>query len=354
MLPRRLAAILLVLFGLAGDVRAQMGASGKPDHPTLRLMGFGDFNFSSVENDQGEKESGFVEGQFVLHFVSTLGDSFSFFAEVSTTATDNDFRVEVERTFVKYSYNDNFKVAAGRFHTPISWWNRAYHHGSWLQSSILRPRMIAFGSEFVPIHFVGVLADGAIPSGELNLNYMAGVGNGHGNNIARGGDAGDSNNSRAAFGRLFVRPSRPYGLEGGVSYYVDRITPELTEEFDEAITSAYVVNDRETPQVIAEYFHLDREGRDSGEKFSSDAYYVQVAYRLPLLSGRLMPYARYEKSDVADGEPVFTRFKSNEGEVVGLRYDVASFVALKAEFSRQRFETDPDVEGVFLQVNYTF
>ena len=67
-----------------------------------------------------------------------------------------------------------------------------------------------------------------------------------------------------------------------------------------------------------------------------------------------MPYVRYEKSDVGTGEPVFSNFRSNEGGVAGLRLDAASFVALKIELSRQRFESDPHVEGIFFQISYTF
>jgi hypothetical protein len=350
----RFASVLFVLGCICPDLAAQEPPASGQNHPTLKLMGFGDFNFFTGDNAQGQHESGFREGQFVLHFVSRLGNSFSFFAEISLTARDDEFNIEVERTFIKYSFNDNFEIAGGRFHTPISWFNAAYHHGSWLQASIARPRMIAFGSEFIPIHFVGLVANGAIPSGGANLNYMAGVGNGHHDNLVRAGDAGDVNNSRAAFVRLFARPTQPYGLESGISHYVDRITPAATEEFDEAITSVYVVNDREAPQVIAEYFHVEREGRDTGQKFTSDAYYVQVAYRIPPWGGRLMPYLRYEKSDVATGEPVFNNFRSNEGGMVGLRIDVASFVAVKVELTRQQFGSDPHVEGILAQASYTF
>ena len=204
MRSRHFSAVLLVLLCVAVELPAQEAAGRGRTHPTLKIMGFGDFNFFSGDNAQGQSESGFREGQFVLHFVSQLSNSFSFFAEVSLTATGDDFNVQVERTFIKYSYNDNFKVGAGRFHNPISWWNTAYHHGSWLQAAVTRPRMIAFGSQFVPIHFVGIVADGAIPSGSANLNYMAGVGNGRDDNIARAGDAGDVNNSRAGdSGRSF-------------------------------------------------------------------------------------------------------------------------------------------------------
>ena len=180
-----------------------------PKYPSLRIMGFGDFNFFDTKNDSGESVNGFREGQFVLHFVSELSQHFSFFAEVSLTATPDEFKTEVERAFVKYDQSDYFKVGFGRFHTPVSWWNTAYHHGAWLQTTIDRPGPVRFGSEFLPIHFVGIAADGSIPSGGVGLNYIAGVGNGRDENIARGGDAGDVNNDRALVARLFSRPNKP-------------------------------------------------------------------------------------------------------------------------------------------------
>jgi hypothetical protein len=58
---------------------------------------------------------------------------------------------------VRYDFSDQFKISAGRFHTPIGYWNTAFHHGSWLQTSVARPEMIKFGSRFIPTHFVGLI-----------------------------------------------------------------------------------------------------------------------------------------------------------------------------------------------------
>ena len=195
-------------------------------YPSLRIMGFGDVNFYSTKDGDGEKESGFRNGQFVLHFVSQLSSRFSFFAELALTAKSSEYRVDVERMIIKYDHNDYLKLGFGRFHTAISWWNTAYHHGAWLQTTIDRPLAVRFGSQFVPIHFVGIVAEGAIPSGGVGLGYIAGVGNGRGENIARGGDAGDVNDSRALNARISAKPDALYGLEVGVSYYRDTITQE--------------------------------------------------------------------------------------------------------------------------------
>ena len=98
---------------------------------------------------------------------------------------------------IRFDQSDQLKVSFGRYHTPINYWNTAFHHGQWLQTTITRPEMIQFGGRFLPVHFVGALVEGAVPAGGWNLNYKAGVGNGRGTVISRGGDAGDNNGDRA-------------------------------------------------------------------------------------------------------------------------------------------------------------
>lgn len=346
-------ALLLVL-GAGPAVGAEDDAAEPPKYPSLKILGFGEFNFLDIDQEGGVSESGFKEGQLVLHFVSGLSKRISFFAEVTLTATPDEFKTGVERAIVKFEYNDNLEAAFGRFHTPISWWNVAYHHGSWLQTTITRPLAVAFGSEFVPVHFVGGIAEGAIPSGAANLEYAAGIGNGRDETISRPGDAGDVNSNRAWFVKLASKPSRPYKLQLGASLYDDRITPPMGQDFDETILSAFAVFTGETPEVISEYFHMQREGHTTGERFDSDSYYVQVGYRLPVWKARLKPYARIDERDVANGEPVFTRTTDAKEYTIGIRIDAAALVAVKAEFRRQRFDQDPYIDGFFAQIAYTF
>jgi hypothetical protein len=131
------------------------------------------------------------------------------------------------------------KISFGRYHTPINWWNTAYHHGLWLQTTISRPEMVQFGGKFIPVHFVGALVEGAVPARGWNLNYQAGVGNGRGAVISRGGDAGDNNGRPAWLLNVFTKPDVPFGLQLGGSVYIDRITTPGEPEFNERILAAH-------------------------------------------------------------------------------------------------------------------
>ena len=126
-------------------------------------------------------------GQMVGHVIADLDERFTFFSEVSVTGRDNGYSIEVERALVRYDFSDAFKISVGRFHTPVGYWNAAFHHGSWLQTSVARPEMIKFGSRFIPTHFVGLIAEGGMPASPLRLGYSLGVGNGRAANIARAG-----------------------------------------------------------------------------------------------------------------------------------------------------------------------
>jgi len=353
---RRRVLLLVVLLVIPPVARAA-GDPGENSYPSLRIGGFSEFNFFSTEEDRGGRgTSGFKEGQFVLHFVSKIADRIDFFGEVSLTAREeDDFNFELERGIIKYTHNDYFKVSFGRFHTPINWWNTAFHHGLYLQTTVARPEMTRFGGEFIPVHFVGGQLGGAIPSGSHNLKYIVGLGNGRDEVISQGGDAGDVNSNRAWLVNLSSKPDYAYGLQYGGAYYSDRITLEgAPEEYDETIESLYVLWNRETPEVIAEYARVEHEGVDTGDSFTSDAYYLQLAYRLPQFNSKLKPYARYEKIDVAAGQPVFGELTDRQVYLAGLRIDVVALLAVKVEYRHQRTEDDPYLDSVWAQAAFTF
>ena len=167
-------------------------AAEQPEYPSLRIAGFGDVNFAISKYVEGPR--GFSQGQFALHMTSALSPRVTFFGEISFSARADagtgtppatGFNTEVERMILRFDKNDKLKVSFGRYHTPINWWNTAYHHGQWLQTTIARPEMIQFGGRFLPVHFVGALMEGGVPAGGWNLNYKAGVGNGRASVISR-------------------------------------------------------------------------------------------------------------------------------------------------------------------------
>src|SRR5712692_10479947 len=242
-------------------------ARGEGNYPSLQFRGFTDINFAATDQKGAPSSSGFRLGQFVLHLTSPLSKKISFFGEISFTARPDTFALEVERSVIRYDYNDYFKISFGRYHTPINYWNTAYHHGLWLQTTIDRPEMIQFGGRLLPVHFVGLLAEGAIPSAGLGLGYNVGLGNGRGSIISRAGDAGDVNNNRAWLLSLFSRPAAVRGLQVGGAVYRDKLTPVSRPEVRELITSAHIIWAREKPEFLAEFANVHHRNISTGQVF---------------------------------------------------------------------------------------
>ena len=351
-------------------VSAGHEAPAEPQYPMVGFHGFTNIDFSA--QDKKGTRSGFSMGQFVFHMSGALSDKVSYFGELSLTATSSGYNAEVERSLIRYAYNDHLKVSFGRYHTPINYWNTAFHHGLWLQTTVSRPEMIQFGGRLIPVHFVGALIEGSIPrTGSLNLNYNVGLGNGRGSIISRGGDAGDNNNNRAWLVTLYARPDWAYGWQVGGSAYRDKINIEgfrfinggifpSNTNFSEWIESAHLVYAKENPELLAEFANIRHSGRTTPGVFNSQAWYVQLAYRVPWLEKAWKPYYRFEYIHIPKSDPVFNPVSTSPlpslaGSVVGLRYDISSYAAIKAEYRNSRRAPDqPRVNGVFVQTSLTF
>ena len=336
---------------------------GVTEYPSLHLSGFADIDFADQNKAEGPR--GFSEGQFVLHVASALSPRANFFGELSFTPRIDagmgspgppatGFNAEVERMIIRFDQSDRFKVSFGRYHTPVNWWNTAFHHGQWLQTTISRPEMIQFGGKFLPVHFVGGLVEGSVPAGGWNVNYQAGVGNGRGNVISRAGDAGDNNARPAWVLNLFAKPDALFGLQLGGSLYLDRVAGGGLE-FDERIAAAHVVWQREDPEVIAEIAHV-RHGRvGEAQSTASLAYYVQTAYQLPWFGRTWKPYYRFEHLDIDAADLVFAGVPNLDGSTIGVRYDISMYAAIKTEVRVRRRAADrPRENGAFLQIAFTF
>ncbi|HKW57831.1 MAG TPA: porin [Candidatus Acidoferrum sp.] len=327
-------------------------------YPSLQIRGFADADFSAT--DQKGTTSGFSLGQFDLHIASALSQKISYFAEITVNAHPTDYTIEMERSFIRYDYNDHFKISFGRFHTPIGYWNTTFHHGAWLQTSIDRPFLLKVGGTFTPVHFVGALAEGTIPSGGLGLNYNVGIGNGRGAVITRPGDAGDVNNNRAWVAKIFARPAKLYGLEFGGSVYRDKISVPASAGFREWISNAYLVWTKGAPEFLAEFDNVNHQNIATNAVSNSDAMYAQFAYRLPWFEHSVKPYYRFEYTHMPLSEQVFA-YQPQLESTFGLRYDISNFAAFKAEY---RFLAShpalgpnpalPSINGLFFQTDFTF
>jgi hypothetical protein len=332
-------------------------------YPSLQIRGFADADFAAT--DQKGSNSGFYLGQFDLHIASALSSKISYFAEITLNPHPNEYTIELERSIIRYDYDDYFKISFGRFHTPIGYWNTAFHHGAWLETTIDRPFMVKVGGTFSPLHLVGLLAEGSIPSGALGLRYNVGIGNGRGEIISRPGDSGDNNNNRAWVAKLYARPPKFYGLELGGSVYRDKISlpagslPNGTD-FREWIVSAYLAWTKGSPEFITEFDNVNHRNILTNGNANSDAFYAQFAYRLPWFEKSLKPYYRFEYTHMPLSEQVFA-YQPQMESIVGMRYDVSNYAAFKMEYRflnsqppRPGHPFEPAVSGLFFQTAFTF
>lgn len=347
--------------------------AAQPAYPSLKIAGFGDLDFaaSTLHGPSGgfgaqsllNPHSGFDEGQFVLHLSSALSPKVTVFSELSLTARADagtgapaapGFNAEVERIILRYDFDDYLKLSGGRYHTPINYWNTAFHHGQWLQTTISRPEMTQFGGSFIPVHFLGTLAEGAVPAGGLNFNYQVGLGNGRGQVLSRAGDFSDINNNRAWLANVFIKPDALYGLQAGGSVYRDELNPLTGTPAREWIQSAHVIWQKETPEFLGEFANVTH-NFFNGVTSHSQAFYLQTAYRLPWFKKQWKPYYRFEQIHVPKSDALFRLLVPTfSGSTVGVRYDFTTFAAFKLEYRNYQRRDLPSINAIFSQTSFTF
>lgn len=331
----------------------------------LRIRGFGDISLHG-DNQQGDTTS-FSLGQLDLFVTSDVSDKFKFLSEIVFEGGPNDiyghvngeansFSVDVERYLLQYSDNDYLNISAGRGHTAIGYYNTAYHHSSWLQTTTGRPFLFDFEDHggILPIHMVGVSASGQIPSGSLGLHYVAEIGNGRASRQPLEEEPVqneiDDQNHKAWNLALFARPESVHGLQAGFSFYHDLLAPQNQPEVNESILAAHAVLIRPRYEWLNEAV-LDRHVlRGTSTSFNTPGFYSQVSKQF----GSYRPYLRYQYVNVPNSEPVFPDVALRHGPSAGLRFDASESVALKFQYDYTFLRNQPGISQLALQLGFTF
>lgn len=343
---------------LPAQARAQdLGLSGPLP---IRIVGFTNIDYQ-VTGDR-DIEDGFRQGEISTLVVAPLGDKLAFFGEFSAHTHSGGHGGEgsptfaVMRALLRYDVADFLKFSVGRHHPRIGYWPNAFHHGVWLETTVSTPLLFDRHEGPMPGHFLGLFAEGTILPHTVGLGYSAGFGNGRGRDPRLPGDEGDVNRERAVTGTLYLRPPQLFGLQIGASVYVDRASPSPTFEWDERVLSAHLAWEKESPEVLAEYVHMEHERAGTGTSAgSSHGFYGQLAYRLPGALSPLKPYVRYERLDVGDDDMFLETFRLDYVmRIAGVRYDFAPFAALKGEFRSQRLEKTGRSNSFLMQASLTF
>ncbi len=351
------------------ETEQQSGSGLEPERmdiskTLMRIRGFGDVNLHG-DTHRGDTTS-FSLGQLNLFLTSDISDRFKFLSEIvfeggpsdiygRTVGPKNVFGVDVERMLVQYSYNDYFNIEAGRWHTAIGYYNTAYHHSTWLQTTTERPFLFAFEDQggILPIHTVGVSVSGLIPSGRLGLHYVAEVGNGRESRSPFSEEPVqnviDEENHKAWNLAFYARPEAVRGLQTGFSVYRDLLGPGSGTPVNETILAAHAVYIRPGFELLNEAMVI-RQTPEGQNAFNTPGFYTQISKRF----GAYRPYFRYQYVNASNREPIFPDVRRRQGPSLGLRYDASEFVALKFQYDYTTIRNQDAINALTLQLGFTF
>jgi hypothetical protein len=279
---------------------------------------FGDINFTT---DSREKENeSFSLGEIDLYSTASYRDRLNFLFELLIEFDeDGDAEVDVERLWAGYTISDLLTVRAGKFHTALGYWNKAFHHGKHLFSTVERPFFIAFEDEdgVVPVHIVGLELAGSADIWKTRVKYWLQVGNEPRiiDNQLDPNDVSDDDDSKQVALRVSLNPRRFPGLSVGLFATHFPVETPLKRGLDENIFGLDLHYAGGGVEFISEYFFFDN------SVASANAFYVQLSRTFD----RLTPYTRYELLDVESDDPYMSALAGGIDRyqyIAGLRYDI--------------------------------
>ena len=330
----------------------------------IQWRGFGEVNYKVLNQRTPElgtlgfvpgSHGNFYTGDFDLLLTSQINDKASVLSEIVFGEEDaQTFNVDLERVLLKYDYNDYLKMSFGRYHTAIGYYNTAFHSGSWLQTTADRPLIMEFANNGgpLPTQAVGVSVTGLIPSGKLGLNYIAEYGSSDTERIdVRDGDLDDEDNGNHIDVGLFVRPEILPGLQVGGSFYHDLISDSqrARARVGQTIVNAHVVYVGRGLEFLNEGFLIRHTYEQNSTVFNMPAFYSQVSKQF----GRVRPFFRYQYINANQNE-FLEDIALRHGPSFGTRYDFNDNIAFKTQLDHTIRKGQPDLNGLHLQLAFTF
>jgi len=305
----------------------------------FELNGFADVSFTKCTDpcsvDDG-RNGNFAFGTLDLYIAQTL-DDLDILVEL---IVEKGNVLDLERITIGYTFSDAAKLRAGRFHTPLGFWNNAYHHGVQLQPTIERPDFLKFEDDggILPTHVVGASISGRVYTGAGAVEYTAMIGNGPmietGEGVLSPNNTSDNNIGKAAAFNAAISPSVFDGLKLGVSGHIAEIRSNdvpMTVAVDQAIYAFAATYATGPLSLAAEYFTIN-DKEESGDDFSNNAYYGLITYTL---REKWVPYVMYENLSVKEADPYMAALeigRDTEELTAGLRYNITYRSSVKGEY----------------------
>jgi len=333
----------------------------------IRWQGFGEVHYKVLDQRQPElgtygfvpgSAGNFYTGDFDLFLHSRLSDRTSVQADVVFQEVDaQSYKLDMRQALLKIDWSEHLKLAFGRYQTAIGYYNTAFRSAAWLQTTADRPLVMEYASNggLLPTQAVGVSITGAIPSGKLGLSYIGEYGSSDTirPDISGSGLFNDENDGNHALVGIVIRPDWLSGLQGGSSFFHDKISDSVvsvTDRFGQSILNTYVVYSGHKVESLNEAFLIRQTQLVTGRVFNTPAFYTQISRQW----GLIRPFFRYQYVNASSLNTIYDDVGLRAGPSFGARYDPTSSVALKAQLDHTQRRGLPDLNGLHLQVAFTF
>lgn len=340
---------------------------------------FGDVSVTGGDGDHDK--TSFNLGALDLYSSHDVSENTSAFMEVVFEDPGDGFIVDVERLWIKHAFKPSFALSAGRFHTPLGFWNYNYHHGVLIQDTVSRPFFLEFeeGHEgLFPTHLVGLVAEGRWFAGQSVFGYQLGVGNGPSVDTtewtpASGAElevknVADLNDGKLLVGRLaYTHMERRFQfgvfgmrndiVEGGAEDPTDNasLRPRGADLFFQTVAGVDMHWSFKRLYVMGEYYLLRTTDNIptpaitvNPGRHDSHAYYVQVGWRA---TAKLTPVYRISANAFTEDDSYY-RLLGVDREthhVVAFRYEVDPSNAIRMEVNHAQPDGAPEHTSVTLQ-----
>jgi hypothetical protein len=330
----RLAAV--VAFALCGGTHAWAFSVGA----------FGDVGLINTETGNPSFRIDHID----MFASNPIDDRTRVLLEVEFRSARNEF--EAQRYWIMRRLNEWLEVGGGRFHAPIGYWSRRYHHGKLMQPTVTRPFIIGYegsASSFIPMHIVGAMAKVERGDGFL---YEAWIANSNSIDTTAGGtktllvsDRTDRSDRKSLFAHMgYDVPENP--IKPGISFMMNDVlegasSGGLVGRGNTLVRQTLVGADlRYEPgafELLTEFYALRNDaqpGVGDGAAHTAKAGFVQLGYHV---NRRLSAWYRYERLIFDAQDAYFTTLLGRKVAVAErrnvycLRYDLSESNALKLE-----------------------
>ncbi len=338
--------------------------------PAAHAVEFGAFGDISYQGDTADNSrNSFMLGGLDLYATQDIDNKTRIFVEYVFEDPGDGFVIDLERLSITRAITPYFSIGAGRFHTPLGYWNATYHHGALIQDTVSRPAFLDFEDgegAILPMHVVGLLATGNYELSGGKLRYDLSIANGSSMNTEPGNfppeidvnNSSDPNEQKTIVLRLtYDLPRLPlqlgvFGMSNGIAESGD-VANGASAGFGNDLVNQTLYGfdaryDNGHFDALGEFYFFSNDDKVGATgSHDASAYFVQVAYRV---TEKLKPVYRYESLDFSAADPYFQYLGTAEGSrhVVGLRYDLDDSNALKFEINRRQ----PSAPGASDETGY--